>query len=307
MGRALQTAVLVVALLVAYDLGASRTATGVGRAPGGSTTPSGPAERPPVSTTARTARPTPGSTVASTPGSTSGPTARTTPEPTIQPTIQPAFGTAPFGPTEQARVVRVVDGDTIVVDRGHGTEKLRYIGMDTPETVDPNRPVEPMGAEASKANAALVAGRTVWLEKDVSEVDRFGRLLRDVWLPDAGQPSGWLFVNLELVARGYAQVATFPPDVRYVDLLLAAQQRARQAGVGLWSGAAVGSTLTAPPTTPSTVGPGGSDCHPSYTPCLPIVDDLDCPEVRAMGKAPVTVIGPDDYRLDRDGDGTGCD
>jgi micrococcal nuclease len=144
------------------------------------------------------------------------------------------FGSAPFGQTEQARVVRIVDGDTIVVDRGRGNEKLRYIGMDTPETVDPNSPVEWMGPQASKANSALVADRTVTLEKDVSEVDRYGRLLRDVWLRDPGRPWGWLFVNLELVERGYAQVTTFPPDVRYVDLLLAAQRRARDAGRGLW-------------------------------------------------------------------------
>jgi endonuclease YncB( thermonuclease family) len=145
-----------------------------------------------------------------------------------------AIGTAPFGPTEQARVVRIVDGDTIVVDRGRGNEKLRYIGMDTPETVDPNSPVEWMGPQASKANAALVAGKMVTLEKDVSAVDRYGRLLRDLWVRDPDRPSGWLFVNLELVERGYAQVTTFPPDVRYVDLLLAAQRRARDAGLGLW-------------------------------------------------------------------------
>jgi endonuclease YncB( thermonuclease family) len=145
-----------------------------------------------------------------------------------------AFGSMPFGETEQARVVRIVDGDTIVVDRGRGSEKLRYIGMDTPETVDPNSPVEWMGPQASKANAALVAGKTVTLEKDVSEVDRYRRLLRDVWVRDPGRPSGWLFVNLELVERGYAQVTTFPPDVRYVDVLLAAQRRARDAGLGLW-------------------------------------------------------------------------
>jgi micrococcal nuclease len=144
------------------------------------------------------------------------------------------FGSVPFGQTEQARVVRIVDGDTIVVDRGRGNEKLRYIGMDTPETVEPNSPVEWTGPQASKANAALVAGKTVTLEKDVSEVDRYRRLLRDVWVRDPGRPSGWLFVNLELVERGYAQVTTFPPDVRYVDLLLAAQGRARDAGRGLW-------------------------------------------------------------------------
>ena len=88
-----------------------------------------------------------------------------------------------------------------------------------------------MGPEASAANNALVAGRHVTMEKDVSENDRFGRLLRYVWLQ---RPEGWLMVNLELVRTGFAAVSTYPPDVKYVDLLLAAQRDAREAGAGLW-------------------------------------------------------------------------
>ena len=84
---------------------------------------------------------------------------------------------------ETATVVRVVDGDTIVVDRGRGEEHIRYIGVDTPETVIP-KPVEAFGREASAANRALVEGRQVVLERDISEVDRYGRLLRYVWLAD---------------------------------------------------------------------------------------------------------------------------
>jgi endonuclease YncB( thermonuclease family) len=142
---------------------------------------------------------------------------------------------APTGRTENARVVRVVDGDTIVVDRGRGNEKLRYIGMDTPETVAPGQPVEWMGPEASAANKRLVAGHDVVLERDVSETDRYGRLLRYVWTHDAGR---WSLVNLELVQEGYAQVSTYPPDVKYVDVFLAAQRSAREAGLGLWSDSA---------------------------------------------------------------------
>lgn len=239
-------------------------------------------------------------------------TASATPAPSVVTVGE--LGAAPIGRVEKARVVRVVDGDTIVVDRGRGPEKLRYIGMDTPETVDPRRPVEPMGHAAAAANQALVGGRTVWLEKDVSETDRYGRLLRDVWLRDPSRPSGWLFVNLELVAEGYAQVTTYPPDVRYVDALLAAQRAAREAGLGLWAEpSASGDAGTSP--IPfvggggggGSGGSGGSGCQPSYSPCLPIVDDLDCADVRAMGLAPVRVEGPDVYRLDRDGDGLGCE
>ena len=138
---------------------------------------------------------------------------------------------APVGRIETARVVRIVDGDTIIIDRGRGNERLRYIGIDTPETVKPDTPVQWMGPEASVANKALVSGREVVLERDVSEVDQYDRLLRYVWLHDG---DAWTFVNLELVRRGFAQVSTFPPDVRWTDLFLVAQREARDAGVGLW-------------------------------------------------------------------------
>ena len=157
----------------------------------------------------------------------------TTPGPPASGSI-PAFGSAPTGPTETATVVRIVDGDTIVVDRGHGNEKVRYIGMDTPETVKPGSPVEWMGPEATAANTAIVAEREVVLERDVSETDHFGRLLRYVWFRDGSVPSGWRMVNLELLARGFAQVSTYPPDVKYVDLFLAGQASARDRGLGLW-------------------------------------------------------------------------
>jgi len=141
----------------------------------------------------------------------------------------------PIGPTESARVVRVVDGDTIVVRLGGHDQRLRYVGMDTPETVKPGSPVEWMGPEANRANTALVEGQTVVLEKDVSETDEYGRLLRYVWLVVGDR---WTLVNLELVRQGYAQVETDPPDVRYADRFVAAQRAAREAGLGLWGAAA---------------------------------------------------------------------
>ena len=137
----------------------------------------------------------------------------------------------PIGATEVARVVRVVDGDTLVIDRGFGNERLRYIGMDAPESVKPDSPVEFMGREASAANAVLVEGQEIVLERDVSEVDQYDRLLRYAWLREGDT---WLMVNLELVRRGYAQVATYPPDVRWIDELRDAERAARDAGEGLW-------------------------------------------------------------------------
>jgi endonuclease YncB( thermonuclease family) len=243
---------------------------------------------------------------------TANPTARviavaTAPLPaTPSPTPEATFG--PTGQTTEAKVVRVVDGDTIVVAYGGREYKVRYIGMDTPETVDPSSPVQWMGPQASAANESLVAGKTVVLETDVSDTDRYGRLLRYVWLTDG---LTWTLVNLELVKQGFASIATYPPDVRYVDVYLAAEQQARAAGTGLW-GAEPTAMATAKPIAKATPKPiakpkPASKCHPSYDPCLPIVGDLDCPDVRAMGKAPVSVIGPDAYRLDRDNDGIGCE
>ena len=127
--------------------------------------------------------------------------------------------------------MRVVDGDTLVIDRGHGNERLRFIGMDAPESVKPGSPVESMGREAAAANAALVEGREIVLERDVSETDQYDRLLRYAWLREG---DAWLMVNLELVRRGYAQVATYPPDVRWTDELRVAERAARDAGEGLW-------------------------------------------------------------------------
>ena len=228
-------------------------------------------------------------------------------------TPEPTFG--PIHQTTKAKVVRVVDGDTIVVAFGGKQYKVRYIGMDSPETVDPNSPVQWMGSQATAANTALVGGATVFLEKDVSEVDRYDRLLRYVWLADGAT---WTLVNLELVRQGVASAKSYPPDTAYDELYQAAEGDARSVAVGLWgpTPAPVIAKATSKPTPRPTAKPTArptakpkpaSKCHPSYRPCLPIVDDLDCPDVRDMGLAPVRIIGPDDYRLDRDGDGLGCE
>lgn len=123
-------------------------------------------------------------------------------------------------------VTRVVDGDTIVIDTG---EKVRYIGMNTPESVDPRKPVECFGKEASAKNKELVLNKKVRLEKDVSNTDKYGRLLRFVYLENG------TFVNLKLVQDGYASVMTVPPNVKFSDDFLSAQKQAREAGLGLWS------------------------------------------------------------------------
>ena len=117
----------------------------------------------------------------------------------------------------------MVDGDTIVV----GDERVRLIGIDTPESVRPGTPVECFAREAGAFMKRLVEGRRVRLERDVEERDRYGRLLAYVYRDG-------LFVNAEMVRRGYASVATFPPNVRHVDTFLRLQREARSDGRGLW-------------------------------------------------------------------------
>lgn len=123
---------------------------------------------------------------------------------------------------ERALVAAVIDGDTIEVQMGGQDWRVRYILINAPEAG------EPFGPAATAANRALVAGETVMLVKDVSETDRFGRLLRYVYLADGR------FVNAELVRQGFAQLATFPPDVTQEAAIRAAQQEAMAAGRGIW-------------------------------------------------------------------------
>jgi micrococcal nuclease len=130
-----------------------------------------------------------------------------------------------------ADVVRVVDGDTIRVRMGDRIEKVRYIGVNTPELHHPRRgpgrDIDPGGREAADVNHHLVSGKHVRLEFDVRERDRYGRLLAYVWVGD-------VMVNAELVRRGYAQVMTVPPNVRYQSLFLSLERAAREGGRGLW-------------------------------------------------------------------------
>lgn len=123
------------------------------------------------------------------------------------------------------RVARVIDGDTIELAGG---DKIRYIGIDAPETVDPRKPVQCFGVEASSENKKLVEGQLVRLAKDISERDKYGRLLRYVYLEDG------TFVNLELVRNGYASASTYPPDVKHAAEFSAAEREARGAKRGLW-------------------------------------------------------------------------
>ena len=142
-------------------------------------------------------------------------------------------------PTEGFLVTRVIDGDTIEIEGG---QRVRYIGIDTPETVDPRKPVQCFGIEASSKNKELVSGKRVRLEKDVSETDKYGRLLRYVYVGDT-------FVNLELVKRGYAYAYSYPPDIKYQNQFTDVQRLAKEQNVGLWGSCPVSSSAPQPTTT----------------------------------------------------------
>ena len=167
------------------------------------------------------------STVESPKGSDVNPT-ETTPALPAQKDTSTQTQTISPPPSEiKARVVRVIDGDTIEVNIQGYLYTVRYIGIDTPETVHPTIGEEPYGKEASAKNRELVEGKVVGLEKDISETDKYGRLLRYVYIND-------VFINAELVRLGYAQVSTYPPDVKYQDLFLQLQREAMEEGRGLW-------------------------------------------------------------------------
>lgn len=172
------------------------------------------------------------------------------------PAATTATSTLPPGLTS-ARVTRVVDGDTIEVEIDGREYTLRYIGINTPETVDPRRPVECFGQESSDFNKRLVLGKSVSLEKDVSETDAFGRLLRYVWLDGE-------MVNATLVREGYAQASAYPPDVKHQDLFSSLQAQAAGAGRGLWGAACEEN----PAPTPVTAVPGSCDYSSGEEPVI---------------------------------------
>ena len=131
---------------------------------------------------------------------------------------------------EVGQVVRVVDGDTIHVQVGGTRETVRYIGVDTPESVKPGTPVECFAKRASAFNHRLVEGEKVRLVRDAEARDRYGRLLAYVY-----RVRDKRFVNAALVRRGYAVPLTIPPNVAHAEQFRKLASAARRAGRGLWS------------------------------------------------------------------------
>jgi endonuclease YncB( thermonuclease family) len=254
--------------------------------------------------------------------------AATAPATTLEPattitTTIPATSTSTLPPGipaagDDTTVVRVIDGDTIEVTGG---TRIRLIGVDTPETGDC------FAAEATRyANELVPAGTRVRLVYDVQRLDAFGRTLAYVYKLSDG-----VFVNLALARNGFAQQLTVPPNVAHAEEFRVAAASARTATLGLWNGCVVPATTTtaapaplaavpttrvtvARPVTTTTKAPATGGCHPSYSgACVPAgVSDVDCAGGSGDGPAYVStkrfsVVGPDVYRLDSDGDGVACE
>jgi micrococcal nuclease len=138
-------------------------------------------------------------------------------------------GTVWLGSSGQ--VVRVIDGDTVRIQIGGATRTVRYIGVDTPETVKPGEPVQCFGKPASAYNHRLVEGRRVRLQFGPERLDRYGRLLAYVYLEGEGGRS----VNARLVARGYGRVLAISPNTAHLRPYLRLERRAKRLGLGLWA------------------------------------------------------------------------
>ncbi len=205
----------------------------------------------------------------------------------------------PNNPPQTGKVVDIVDGDTIKVllDQDGKVYTIRYIGMDTPESTSQ---VEYFGAEASAKNAQLVYGKSATLIKDVSETDRYGRLLRYVIVDN-------LFINYELVAQGFANTASYPPDVACISTFQEVEQKASASNLGLWNAPPTAAPL--PTQAPAQSGGGGGNAV-----CNCSGPDLDCKDFSSHASAQacyeycVSQGFGNIFRLDgNDNDGLACE
>jgi len=187
-------------------------------------------------------------------------------------------------------VTKVIDGDTIAIEGG---EVVRYIGIDTPEGTK-----ECFAKESTEKNKELVEGKTVRLEKDVSERDRYQRLLRYIW-------AGQVFVNDYLVREGYATAISYPPDVNYQELFRDAEREARENNRGLWSVCGnIDDDRKMPKLTPQSESFSGTwTCTKNLYNCSDFSTQAEAQSAfEACGG-----VTNDIHRLDRDRDGVACE
>ena len=170
------------------------------------------------------------------------------------------------------KVIKVIDGDTIVLEGG---EIVRYIGIDSPETGQSSD--DCFSQEAFDANRELVEGKEVKLEKDVSDKDKYGRLLRYVWIDD-------IFVNKYLIKQGYALSAKYPPDTKYAEQFDSFQKQAKENNLGLWSSCQVNGVI----------------CSLNAYGCSDFETQKEAQDIYEF-------CGNDIHKLDNDNDGLACE
>lgn len=199
---------------------------------------------------------------------------------------------------EVFKVASVVDGDTIKLENG---QAVRYIGIDTPETVHPSKPVQCFGKEASAKNKELVLGKEVRLVKDVSETDKYGRILRYVYVGDT-------FINDYLVRNGYANSYSYPPDVKFQDQFKQAEEEARTNKRGLWADGVCDMETAQAPTTTSTstpIAPKSSNSAPSGS--FACSCSKTCAQMSSCAEAQYQLDVCGCTKRDADKDGVACD
>jgi len=179
--------------------------------------------------------------------------------------------TAMITPFEVATVLRVIDGDTVELENG---ERVRYLGIDAPETIHPEKPVQCYGPEASERNKELVQGKAVGLLRDGTDRDAYGRLLRYVFVDGA-------FVNGDLVWGGYAYARSYGDDPSLYQTLVQLERAAREERRGLWLACQPSPTVTSTPT---------PTLQPAATPTTirlptPTINSRSCCKICVKGKA----------------------
>ena len=213
-----------------------------------------------------------------------------------------AIGVSIFGgytASAAMTITKVYDGDTITLSTG---EKVRLLQIDTPEL----SPTECYSKEARSALVSLLNAPgqlSLKIDPKLDKVDRYGRLLRYVFI-------GKTNINLKLVEIGAAAPYFYKGDKgQYSTQILKAAQTAKSKSIGLWK-SCPGTQLTPNDavTTNASASSTGLKCDPNYAGCIPVFPpDVDCTDIKRLGLAPVKVIGTDVHKLDRDGDGIGCD
>ena len=214
--------------------------------------------------------------------------------------------TSNYAATATNAIVRVYDGDTITLSSG---ERVRLLQIDTPEL----SPAKCYSEEARSALISLLSSPgQIALKTDpkLDKVDRYGRLLRYVFV-------GKTNINLKLVEIGAAAPYFYRGEKgQYSEKILKAAQKAKSKSIGLWKncpGTQLAPTSAIATTNTSKIAAAVSassetKCDPNYAGCIPVFPaDVNCTEIQRMGLAPVKVVGQDIHKLDRDGDGIGCD